>query len=526
MNATTTNPLLSQAQPPAASFLSILCSATDRENGGQTAQDSSTASRNGENAANAEKNGGQRAASQKVAAQKNVPHPPAQAATIATAGSGTQVVRSGAKTSDALTGNATSPRAAKENSHAVSQADWKPQPVPVNAMVPAANPPQAREGSTTLQAPAESGEPAGGAEITQASDVANRSQAVSASEGTTEYRTAIANSIATKGQAAPTFGFAKGADANAQESDDDTTGTVSDATRSATTASPSAVATTAVAQKISFLAGLSEMALPTSPATPSSAAAANPTGKVQEKSADAQALQNTSPAGTPDKSHTAGSTSTSSSTVTPNSPQVAGAAGQHTQTDGAQVSNVAKNADSPAVSVPTQAPAQIRHEGSADGARPAEVMHMPAGAAEANEGAGTAGINTAKLIQTLSQTEMHVGLRSVEFGDISIRTAFSQQQMFAQISVDHGDLGRAIAAATPGLQTRLGNDFGVLTSIQVNHGGASFSNGGGTTSQQQPQRSTTRPAHEDNVAVSVEAESPVVRLAPLGSDEYRLDIRA
>ena len=43
---------------------------------------------------------------------------------------------------------------------------------------------------------------------------------------------------------------------------------------------------------------------------------------------------------------------------------------------------------------------------------------------------------------------MRVGMHSTEFGDISIRTTLSQQQMLAQISLDHSDLGPTLLFAT------------------------------------------------------------------------------
>ena len=75
-------------------------------------------------------------------------------------------------------------------------------------------------------------------------------------------------------------------------------------------------------------------------------------------------------------------------------------------------------------------------------------------------GTGTTSvINTARLIQSMSETEMRVGMRSTEFGDISIRTLVSQQQMQAQISVDHSELSNAISAHIPSMQAKFGNEL-------------------------------------------------------------------
>ncbi|MGA8940620.1 MAG: hypothetical protein WB439_15770, partial [Acidobacteriaceae bacterium] len=67
---------------------------------------------------------------------------------------------------------------------------------------------------------------------------------------------------------------------------------------------------------------------------------------------------------------------------------------------------------------------------SARGQELAASAHVTGG-----EDASASGINAARVIQTMGQTEMHVGMHSNEFGNISIRTAISQQQMVAQISV-------------------------------------------------------------------------------------------
>jgi hypothetical protein len=144
---------------------------------------------------------------------------------------------------------------------------------------------------------------------------------------------------------------------------------------------------------------------------------------------------------------------------------------------------------------------------------------------DSGEAAGTSGISTARLIQTMSETEMRVGMRSSEFGDISIRTSVSQQQMVAQISTDHGDLGAAISAHIPSVQEKLGSDFGLHASIQVSQDGASFSDERGNSSQKQ-QQTTVRSVSVESVATAVETDKSNLRSPPNASDEYRLDIRA
>jgi hypothetical protein len=81
----------------------------------------------------------------------------------------------------------------------------------------------------------------------------------------------------------------------------------------------------------------------------------------------------------------------------------------------------------------------------------------------------TSGINAAKLIQTMSESEMRVGLSSSTFGDISIRTSISNHQMLAQISLDHSELSQAISSHVSSVQTKLGDEYGLRASIEVNN---------------------------------------------------------
>jgi len=67
-------------------------------------------------------------------------------------------------------------------------------------------------------------------------------------------------------------------------------------------------------------------------------------------------------------------------------------------------------------------------------------------------------INTARLIQNMGQSEMRVGMRSPEFGNISISTSATRDLVSAQISLDHSELARTLAVHLPEMQTRLGNN--------------------------------------------------------------------
>jgi hypothetical protein len=221
----------------------------------------------------------------------------------------------------------------------------------------------------------------------------------------------------------------------------------------------------------------------------------------------------------------------SSQNGTPTPSAQSGGTTQHAQPDAAQISAMtAKVADaSPLQTAPVHVAAQQQPiiSGATDRQpHSAEIANstLPA-ATDGTETTGTSGVNTAKLIQTLSETQMQVGMHSAEFGDISIRTAVSQQQMVAQITVDHGDLGRAIALHAPAAQTKLGDDLGVRAAIQVTQSGMSFSHEHGSAPQQD-QRSLTRPVEAVDATSLADTESTIPRATLAAEDTDRLDIRA
>jgi hypothetical protein len=225
------------------------------------------------------------------------------------------------------------------------------------------------------------------------------------------------------------------------------------------------------------------------------------------------------------------SSSQNAANGTPTPSAQSGGTTQHAQPDAAQISAMtAKVADaSPLQTAPVHVAAQQQPiiSGATDRQpHSAEIASstLPA-ATDGTETTGTSGVNTAKLIQTLSETQMQVGMHSAEFGDISIRTAVSQQQVVAQITVDHGDLGRAIALHAPAAQTKLGDDLGVRAAIQVTQSGMSFSHERGSAPQQD-QRSLTRPVEAVDATSLADTESTIPRATLAAEDTDRLDIRA
>jgi hypothetical protein len=88
-------------------------------------------------------------------------------------------------------------------------------------------------------------------------------------------------------------------------------------------------------------------------------------------------------------------------------------------------------------------------------------------------------ISSARLIQTMGQSELRVGLRSSDFGNISISTSSIRDVVSAQISLDHGELAKTLAAHLPEIQARLGADRPLEVRIDMN--GQATGQGTGTS---------------------------------------------
>lgn len=77
-------------------------------------------------------------------------------------------------------------------------------------------------------------------------------------------------------------------------------------------------------------------------------------------------------------------------------------------------------------------------------------------------------INTSKLLQTMNQSEMRVGMRSSEFGDISIHTSATHDSLLTQISLEHAELAKSLATHIPEMQSRLAGHGNLEVRINAN----------------------------------------------------------
>jgi flagellar hook-length control protein FliK len=140
----------------------------------------------------------------------------------------------------------------------------------------------------------------------------------------------------------------------------------------------------------------------------------------------------------------------------PDSPTIPGAAvSMQASTTGA--------VNQPAAGTVTAASREPSHIPSTVGAEDMEPV------AEAASLAATSTLHAAKLVAGLEQSELRVGLRGGEFGSVDIRTSLVRNQFTAEISVERGELGRALVAELPSLQHRLTEQHLPAADITVQH---------------------------------------------------------
>ncbi len=144
-------------------------------------------------------------------------------------------------------------------------------------------------------------------------------------------------------------------------------------------------------------------------------------------------------------------------------------------------------------------------------------------------------INTARVLQSMSGTEMRVGIHSQEFGSISIATSVSPSGVAAQIALDHGALSRVLATHLPAIEDKLGSALGVSARVEVRDGGAQTSQGSdGRAGGQSEGSGSQRGTQSDSAAGYApqrSAEAAYLIAAPEGAmsqagDGGRLSVQA
>ncbi len=147
------------------------------------------------------------------------------------------------------------------------------------------------------------------------------------------------------------------------------------------------------------------------------------------------------------------------------------------------------------------------------------------------EPANLQGITNARLVQSMSGSEMQVNLHSEDFGRVSVHTAFGRESIATQISLENSQLGSALGAAltshASSIEQRLGQDHGLRASVTVEtHTGAdtASSNQQRDGSEQGRSRSNLNPL-VPNAVLRGSPESPTHRPVTPPSETGRLDVR-
>ncbi len=140
-------------------------------------------------------------------------------------------------------------------------------------------------------------------------------------------------------------------------------------------------------------------------------------------------------------------------------------------------------------------------------------------------------LGTARLTQQVGHTEMTIGIHSTEFGSISIRTSSTRDQVSADLSVDHHELGTALLNHLPYIQGRLGSDRPI--EMRIHQSGSSDApsgqaGGSGGASQDSGRRAyptqTTNARTVGPSLISAERPEPPGVITPHA--DLRLDVRA
>jgi hypothetical protein len=129
-------------------------------------------------------------------------------------------------------------------------------------------------------------------------------------------------------------------------------------------------------------------------------------------------------------------------------------------------------------------------------------------------------VSNARLIEHLKESQINLNVRSADFGNVSIHTAIDREQLSAQISLERNDLGKALATEAEALQSKLSQEHGIRTTIQVQQQTSSFAGNSGYSQNYAPR---SQPPSSSS-AVRVESQEVATIAMPV-VEAGRLDIR-
>jgi hypothetical protein len=147
----------------------------------------------------------------------------------------------------------------------------------------------------------------------------------------------------------------------------------------------------------------------------------------------------------------------------------------------------------PAITAASTAPAPVKQEASNS-----EPPVLPNSAVA---------LQSARLLHNLGQSELRVGMKMGDLGNVEIRTQLRHDQLHAEISVERGDLSHTLSAELPALQQRLREHDLPAASIVVNHQ-APAGSGGFERGPQQQQQTTTPMSYAFGIDPVTSTSSP------------------
>jgi Flagellar hook-length control protein FliK len=115
-------------------------------------------------------------------------------------------------------------------------------------------------------------------------------------------------------------------------------------------------------------------------------------------------------------------------------------------------------------------------------------------------------LHSTRLVESLSGSELRVGMKMGDLGNVEIRTQLEHQQLKTEISVEHQSLVHALAGELPALQQRLSDQNLPLTAVVV-HQQSAGNPGGFAQGQRQQHPAPAAPglmaaAGESNITIS------------------------
>lgn len=124
----------------------------------------------------------------------------------------------------------------------------------------------------------------------------------------------------------------------------------------------------------------------------------------------------------------------------------------------------------------------------------------------------------ARLLQTAHGSQMHVQLESEEFGRITVHAGYGRNNLSAQISLDHDQLGSAIASRMTGVAQKLAGDSGLATSVRITTTGtaAGSADSGSSANRERDGGSSRKPLQRD----SFPATPSIYGAAPMGETPH------